>query len=116
MGGDVMYFDDTFEEFINSYKFKDSKEYYTNGSEIIQVFRVMQAWEHYSQQLKDKHSKDVIARNRTIINLYILLLRFLPDLNSAEITVDTINTLNQIYKDIDDFQLQNEIDEKLVKL
>lgn len=41
----------TFEEFIKEYSFKDEKEHYTNGSELVQVFRVMQAWEHYKRKV-----------------------------------------------------------------
>ena len=34
-------------EFVNSYSFKDSEEVYTNGSNLIPVFRVEQMLEHY---------------------------------------------------------------------
>lgn len=40
--GDCMEFPNTIKEFINQYSFKDEKEIYTNGSELIPVFRVMQ--------------------------------------------------------------------------
>lgn len=42
-----MTFPKTIDEFIESYQFVDRKEIYTNGSELIQVFRVQQAIEHY---------------------------------------------------------------------
>lgn len=42
----IMQFPETFEEFAKSYGFKDSKEIYTNGSELIPVFRVEQWLEH----------------------------------------------------------------------
>lgn len=45
--GDCMHFPDTIQEFIKDYSFKDTEEVYTNGSELIPVFRVMQAIEHY---------------------------------------------------------------------
>lgn len=44
---DCMEFPKTPEEFIKSCSFKDSKEVYTNGSELIPVFRVEQMLEHY---------------------------------------------------------------------
>lgn len=47
MSGDCMIFPKTIEEFIDKYKFTDKKEVYTNGSELIPVFRVEQAIEHY---------------------------------------------------------------------
>lgn len=45
--GDIMSFPKTAEEFINDYKFKDRFEVYTNGSDLIPVFRVKQMLEHY---------------------------------------------------------------------
>lgn len=42
-----MDFSDNFLDFIKKYSFKDEKEIYTNGADLIPVFRVEQAWEHY---------------------------------------------------------------------
>ena len=50
---DMMTFPNTFEEFIKQYEFKDKDEIYTNGAELIPSFRVMQAWEHYTNNIKD---------------------------------------------------------------
>ena len=50
----MMEFPKTPLEFVESYKFKDSNEIYTNGSELIQVFRVKQMLEHYYEPLKEK--------------------------------------------------------------
>lgn len=71
-----MDFPNTFEEFVNEYSFKDSDEIYTNGSELIQTFRVMQGYEHFVKQTMadllepyDAESiEDLIAnvRNKTI--------------------------------------------------
>lgn len=46
MAGEIMDFPNTFDEFAKSYGFKDKKEVYTNGSELIPVFRVKQWLEH----------------------------------------------------------------------
>ena len=43
----MMTFPKTIDEFIDLYTFVDRKEIYTNGSELIQVFRVQQALDHY---------------------------------------------------------------------
>ena len=43
----MMTFPKTIDEFIDLYTFVDRKEVYTNGSELIQVFRVQQALDHY---------------------------------------------------------------------
>ena len=42
----MMTFPKTFDEFVEEYGFVDEKEVYTNGSELIQVFRVKQWLEH----------------------------------------------------------------------
>ena len=44
--GDCMTFPTTFDEFAEQYKIVDSEEVYTNGIELIPVFRVKQWLEH----------------------------------------------------------------------
>ena len=44
--GEQMDFPNTFDEFAKDYGFRDKKEVYTNGSELIPVFRVKQWLEH----------------------------------------------------------------------
>ena len=46
-------FTDNILDFINDYSFEDRDEVYINGSELIQVFRVVQALEHYAPELLD---------------------------------------------------------------
>ena len=41
-----MEFPKTFDEFVEEYGFKDKEEVYTNGSDLIPVFRVKQWLEH----------------------------------------------------------------------
>lgn len=48
--GEIMDFPNTFEKFAEQYGFVDKKEYYTNGSELIPVFRVEQWLEHLNVQ------------------------------------------------------------------
>ena len=43
---DSMTFPEIFEEFAEAYKIVDSKEVYTNGTELIPIFRVEQWLEH----------------------------------------------------------------------
>lgn len=49
---DKMEFPKTMKEFIKGYSFKDSDEVYTNGSMLIQTYRVEQAIEHYQQEIR----------------------------------------------------------------
>jgi len=44
--GEQMEFPETFERFAKEYSFKDDKEVYTNGSDLIPIFRVEQWLEH----------------------------------------------------------------------
>lgn len=44
---DSMMFPREWEKFIEDYSFTDSEEVYTNGSELVPVFRVEQMIEHY---------------------------------------------------------------------
>ena len=48
----MMTFPNKFGDFVKEYEFKDKEEIYTNGSELIQSFRVMQAWEHYMDSFR----------------------------------------------------------------
>lgn len=47
---DCMSFPDNIMDFIDDYSFEDSDHVYTNGSKLIQSFRVKQAVEHYFQE------------------------------------------------------------------
>lgn len=57
---DVMEFPKTIQEFIEGYSFKDSDEVYTNGVELIPVFRVEQALEHYLPEVRAKARAETI--------------------------------------------------------
>ena len=46
MSGDAMWFPETFDEFVNHYSFVDHQQVYTNGTELIPVFRVKQWMDH----------------------------------------------------------------------
>ena len=74
--GDAMTFPETFEEFAKSYKIVDSKQVYTNGTELIPIFRVKQWLEH-----KDKNIVFVGSRGcgKTLLQM-----------NQIESTINTI--------------------------
>ena len=68
--GDCMNYPETIEEFIKQYSFKDTEEIYTNGAELIPVFRVMQAIEHYIKEwqrnefIRALHKRDTQCTGR----------------------------------------------------
>ena len=57
---DIMKFPNTMKEFIDSFSFKDSEEIYTNGAELIPVFRVEQGLEHYAKEIRAKALDDFV--------------------------------------------------------
>ena len=67
--GECMNFPHTFDEFANEYGFKDKEEVYSNGGELIPVFRVKQWLEHIqeprwipvSERLPEKLTEVLIA-------------------------------------------------------
>lgn len=46
MSGDVMQFPKTVEEFMEKYKVVDTEQVYTNGAELVPIFRMEQWFEH----------------------------------------------------------------------
>lgn len=70
---DQMTFPDSFMDFIREYAFNDKEKIYTNGSDLISVFRVEQAWDHYNSQIKNaieniKECYEIIYNNISDIN------------------------------------------------
>ena len=45
---DMMTFPNTVEEFMEQYKIVDTEKIYTNGAELVPIFRMMQWFEHVS--------------------------------------------------------------------
>ena len=56
---DMMTFPNTVEEFMEQYKIIDNEKIYTNGTELIPIFRMMQWFEHVS-------ATDTISRQAAI--------------------------------------------------
>ena len=63
---DIMEFPKRMTEFIDSYSFKDSKEIYTNGAELIPVFRVEQGLEHYAKEIRSNAIDDFVKFANTM--------------------------------------------------
>lgn len=58
--GDAMTFPETFEEFAEQYKIVDKEQVYTNGTELIPIFRVKQWLEHMDEDVT-KNSQPTIS-------------------------------------------------------
>jgi hypothetical protein len=52
--GDKMMFPERIDDFLLNYSFMDNKKIYTNGSRLIQTYRVEQALMHYGQEIRNK--------------------------------------------------------------
>ena len=48
MMADMMTFPNTVEEFMEQYKIVDTEKIYTNGAELVPIFRMMQWFDHVS--------------------------------------------------------------------
>lgn len=83
----MMNFPPTFKEFIDEYSFKDKEEIYTNGSELIPSFRVMQAWDHYIRKIRD------IDIKQNLNNIYDCMRMIENNLYDIE---DGINEIDEI--------------------
>jgi hypothetical protein len=57
-----MHFPKTWEKFLKEYEFKDEKQVYTNGSMLVQSFRVEQMMEHYLRIAIKEEIKEFVAR------------------------------------------------------
>ena len=60
----IMTFPETFEEFAEQYKIIDDEEVYTNGSELIPIFRVKQ-WLEHEDLVKKMEKKNKEQTNST---------------------------------------------------
>lgn len=50
MMGEIMQFPETVEEFMQQYKITDSERIYTNGAELVPIFRMQQWFEAHKQR------------------------------------------------------------------
>lgn len=63
---DAMDFPDTVDEFMESYKIVDSEQVYTNGAELIPIFRMKQWFEHIQPIADVVPVSDCISRQAAI--------------------------------------------------
>ena len=65
---DMMTFPNTVEEFMEQYKITDTEQIYTNGAELVPIFRMKQWFDHEPERKKGKWiiDKDCEGKSRTI--------------------------------------------------
>ena len=59
---EAMTFPDTVEEFMDSYKIVDTEQVYTNGTEMVSIYRMRQWFQHEPERKKGKW----LPENRTM--------------------------------------------------
>ena len=64
---DRMIFPKTIQEFIKEYSFKDKKEYYTNGSMLIPVFRMEQAHVYYGKEIRNRVIEEFVNKAQEML-------------------------------------------------
>ena len=67
MSSEVMEFPATFDEFVEQYKIVDRKEVYTNGAELIPVFRVRQWLERVHPNTEEKQIEEMACTLAKIV-------------------------------------------------
>lgn len=77
--GEQMEFPDTFEEFAEHYKIIDKEQVYTNGSELIPVFRVKQWLDHKNEEFEKykslaQNGQSAIETNKQLSEKILVLL------------------------------------------
>ena len=90
MAGENMTYPKTFEEFINQYSFKDRKQEYTNGSMLISVVRVLQAYDYYCKKQAPKSRMQYVVTTYDDENFY-----FDFDTHELQEYGGTVTILNQ---------------------
>ena len=61
---DTMSFPKTLDEFMQQYKIVDTEQVYTNGTELVPIFRIKQ-WEDAHQQKSGKKFIEIVAKYLT---------------------------------------------------
>ena len=90
----------SFELYISTYGFKDTQEIYTNGSELIPKFRVMDGWSHYSTELRNKYDKQLGELRAASSELFKLSLDLLNQCNPEDINLEILSKLDTIHQDL----------------
>lgn len=61
---DMMKFPDTVEEFMEQYKITDTEQIYTNGTELVPIFRMKQWFEHLPSAEPERHGRWIPCSER----------------------------------------------------
>ena len=90
---DKMEFPKTMREFIDNHSFKDSEEIYTNGAELVPVFRVEQALEHYEKEIRNKALNDFAGGLQYLLVKYAIENTLEPNINNVKFSLNHIEKI-----------------------
>lgn len=65
---EIMMFPDTVEEFMEQYKITDTEHAYTNGTEMVPIFRMKQWFEHLQAITQERNNKRFLKLSVRDIN------------------------------------------------
>lgn len=69
--GEIMQFPETVEEFMQQYKITDTQQVYTNGTELVPIFRMKQWFEAHKQRwipCNERLPEDIVPVNVVWVN------------------------------------------------
>ena len=88
------------DSFIECYQFIDDKQIYTNGSELIPVFRIKQWFEYNNQQQEIDRLNHIIDELEKWTNMQIDFLKDLDDIPNAKNIINEHTTMVLTYQNI----------------
>lgn len=78
MMGEIMQFPETVEEFMQQYKITDTQQVYTNGTELVPIFRMKQWFEAHKQHWIP------CSALMELLNCILTIIDFKEDKNEAD--------------------------------
>ena len=96
----------TFKDFVFQNSFNDYNGYYTNNSDLIEVYKILDGYAHY-KKISNKVLLDTELKLLETYGLLVKLLRLCPP-NSIDIRL--VDQINNLYKDIDALGLKDKVD------
>lgn len=115
---DMMTFPNTVEEFMEQYKIVDTEKIYTNGAELVPIFRMMQWFERVSATDTISRQAAIDAANDWLLDCFKVkkqdrscgLIRRLEDLPPAQPDTRLEKIADLVDGSIDHFDLEDAMD------
>lgn len=102
--GEMMTFPETIQEFLEQYKIVDTEQVYTNGVELIPIFRVLQWYKVIDENIKPKTNADQIRFKMDDVDLAIFLDSVMTDgrINGSKYPCSKFGWLDWLKQEVDE--------------